>query len=134
MSTWSPFAKSVTEIVALQEPHSVTIQKLGWKALEAAAAETQRKGIALAREVGAGGLLKELSNQGGEAAVKEKVASDPYLQFDRQILLERGIKAWTFSDKPTADEIADLDEDIAKMLARKIFDLSRPAPEEQKNA
>lgn len=132
MSVWSPFAKAVTEIVPLQENHSITIQKLGWKALADAALETQRKGIALAREIGPGGLLKELSSRGGEEEVKKQVEAEPYLSFDRQILLERGIKAWTFSEPVSPSAIGDLDDDIAKMLAKKVYELSRP-PEEQKN-
>lgn len=135
-STWSPFAKAVTEIVPMQDGHSVTIRKLGWKALVDASNETQRKGIELAKAVGPGGLLAEITKQGGEAAIEAQANADPVLQFDRFTLLDRGIKAWTFSDKPTADEIADLDEDVAKLLARKIYDLSKPttAEDDRKNA
>ena len=134
MSVWSPFAKAVTELVPLQEGQSVTIQKLGWKALSDAASESQRKGIEFAKQIGPGGLLKEITNQGGEEELRKKAAADPFLQYDRQILLERGIKSWTFSDKPTPEEIGDLDEDISKMLARKVYELSKPAGEERKNA
>jgi hypothetical protein len=136
MSVWSPFAKAVTDIVPLgHENHSVTIQKLGWKALADAAQENQRKGIALAREIGPGGLLTEITKQGGEDEIHKKANADPFLQYDREILLVRGIKAWTLPEPRTDEAIADLATDVAEMLARKIYELSKPPTEEErKNA
>jgi len=138
MSTWSPFAKSVTKTIPFpgSETETVTIQKVGWKALEAASEESQRKSLIAARTLGPGGLLKEIQNMGGEDEVRKKAEANPLAQFDRSILLERGIKSWTLTDhKPTADEIDELDVDTANMLAREIYELSKPRTEEErKNA
>lgn len=137
MSVWSPFANAVTKTIPFpgSEVDTVTIKKLSWRSLEAAEAENQRKGIALAKEIGPGGLLAELNGQGGEQAVRDKVASNPMLKYDRSTLLEKGIVGWTISQKPTPEEIAELDEDTAKWLATEIYELSRPkSGAEAKNA
>jgi hypothetical protein len=137
MSAWSPFARTVTKTMPFpgSEAETVTIQKLGWKTLQDAANENQRKGIDLARQVGPGGLLKELSNAGGESEIRKKTEADPFIQYDRGTLLERGIKAWTVSATVTPEEIAELDAETSEWLAREIYALSKPRTEEErKNA
>ena len=137
MSTWSPFARTITKVLPFpgSETETVTVRKLGYKALEDALNARQMQGLDYLRRIGPGGLLKELQEQGGEDALRKKGAADPFLQYDRDVLLERGIVSWTVSEKPTHEDIAELDVNAANVIAREIYELSRPRTEEErKNA
>lgn len=132
----SAFASKVTQTVPISgvEGQTAVIRKLGWKALELARSIVTQKATEMVKAIGWAEIQKSVTGMGGEAAVTQKAAGDPFLQHDRLTLLERGLVSWTLSDKPTAAELEDLDEAAAVGLARAIYDLSRPKTEaEQKN-
>lgn len=127
----SQVRRTLTDIPRL-DGQTITIRKLGWKALEAAATERQRVGLAMLREIGPGGLIKELQGQGGEDAVRQAAAADPFVRYDPMTLLERGIVEWSLSGKPTSAEIEDLDLGVAEYVAREVYALSRPKTEDER--
>lgn len=119
---------------------TAVIKKLGWKAQEAALGETQRQALVRVASFGdnfaavQSAIASAVEKQGGAEAVAAAVKKDPFLQYDKQTLLERGIVSWTRSAKPTPSEIEDLDPADAELVARRIYDLFRPkTEEEQKN-
>lgn len=137
MSVWSPFTRNVTKVVPFpgSETETATIRKLSHHALEEALKERQLQGLDYLRRIGPGGLIKELQDQGGEDALKEKVSKDPYLQYDRGVLLKRGITSWTVGDSVADADLLDLDDETADAFGRAIYDLSKPkSEEERKNA
>src|SRR5262245_41546060 len=134
MSQWSPFARTITKTLPFpgSESETVTVRKLGYKALEDALNARQIQGLDYLRRIGPGGLLKELQDQGGEQAVKDKAAADPYVQYDRDILLQRGIVSWTVTEQVKPEDIAELDVTTANLIAREIYELSRPRTEDER--
>lgn len=135
------FASHVRDTVTLTDGTStVVIKKLGWKAQEAAIDELQRRAQERLASLGKGfidvqqAIRKSVDANGGVEAIAKAVDAAPILKYDRSTLLERGIVSWTLSEKPTAEEIADLDEADATLLAERIFELFRPKTEvERKN-
>ena len=130
----SQVRKTLTEVPGL-EGQSVEIRKLGWKALDKAAEARTFSGIDMMRRIGPGGLLAELNAAGGEEKVRETASADPYLRYDRGVLVSRGIVSWSMSQSITQEQIDDLDEDTIEYIARQVYELSRPKTEgERKNA
>lgn len=135
------FASQVRDTVTLSNgTDTVVIKKLGWKAQEAAADELQRRAHERLAQLGKGfvdvqqAIVKGLEANGGVDAVRKLAEANPLMRFDRSTLLIRGIVSWSLSDKPTPDEIEDLDDADAKLLAERIYDLFRPKTEaERKN-
>jgi len=135
------FASKVTQTVTLSNgTDTATVRRLGWKAQEAAEQEVQRQGLARVTSLGAGfidvqnAITKASDANGGADAIVKAVQADPFLKYDKQTLMERGIASWTLSEKPTPAEIEDLNNDDATLIARAIFDLFRgPTEAERKN-
>ena len=134
------FASQITDTVTLSNgTDTAVIKKLGWKAREAALGEVQRQALLRVASFGSdfaavqSAIAAALEKQGGAEAVKAAVEKDPFLQFDKQTLLERGIVSWTLSAKPTAEEIADLDPADAELVARRIVALFHESQEARKN-
>lgn len=155
----SPFASHVvvTLPVPFDPPHEVTIRKLAGRHLERA------------RNAFLTSLFRDVQTRGGAAVQKEmqllfsrdgsarddideqvrKVAADPLNGFDRYVIVQAGLVAWTYPEslKPerVVDEdgtvsmrcaaIDDLDEDTLTWLALEVMRLTKPAlfetPEEQ---
>ncbi len=134
------FASQVTDTVALSNgTDTAVIKKLGWKAQEAALQEKQRLGLLRTASYGANAdavkevIRKAIDANGGADAIKEAVAKDPFLQYDKTTLLERGIVSWTLSEKPTLAQIEDLSTADAETVARAIFALFHETEEARKN-
>jgi hypothetical protein len=135
------FASQITDTVTLtNSTDTVVIKKLGHKAQRAAEMERQRLELVRLVSIGAGlidvqnAVRKSLAENGGAEGVMKAIEADPLQKYDRDTLLEKGIVSWTLSDKPTPDQIADLDEPDADLLAHRIYDLFRPKTEaERKN-
>lgn len=122
----------------------VTIVKLNWKKLREAADKQSSAAMALAARAPA----EMMKTWGDAAAAKEAAAEksgvaverddDPesrYRQYDREIVLLRGIREWTAELKLTQEALDDLDEPSADKLHRAILDLSLgPATKAQARA
>lgn len=134
----SIFASRVQQTidVPMDPPHTVTIQKLAGRHVEQARQERQFEFMAFAKRVGGVTEFKrELASTGDADQVAERVAAvqhDPLRLYARSVVLEKGIKAWTYDDPPTPDTIADLDADAADWLFRAILALTFPNGDAQK--
>lgn len=113
--------------------HSVTIRKLAPRHLEAAAKASQLKSIAELKEIGGPAFLKELEQlgDGDKKKAEEKAADaakrDPLLTYDPIVLIEKGLKEWTYDATRTAESYEDLDDVTRDYIAREILRLSKPA-------
>jgi hypothetical protein len=133
------FASKVTDTVTLSNgTDTVTVRKLGWKAQEAAQLELQRQAQVRLASLGSGfievqqAVRKGIEANGGIDAIAKAVAADPFLTYDKSTLLERGIVSWTLSEKPTTDQVEDLDPADAETIARAIYNLFRPKTEDER--
>jgi hypothetical protein len=129
------FTNTVTETVSLSDGQSAVVRKLGWKALKAAATEKQRQALGTQKEMGVaffGELRKAIEEQGGADRLRELAAKDPFLQYDQDTLLQKGVVSWTLDRPLTPESLDDLDAETADLLARRICDLSRPKTEDER--
>ena len=135
----SIFASYVTRTVPLpfDEPHTVTIQKLSGKALQAARQAQVAASMDFVKTMGGAAFGRELADVGASAAVAAEVErrqADPARQYDRPTVLAKGVKAWTYPDPPTPDRLDDLDEQAADFVFRAILDLTLPNGDAKKNS
>jgi hypothetical protein len=116
-------------------------RKLPWRKLEEARRATQIDGAGLVKAYGAA-LIKEIqtiAEDGIDDSMKAAVAAEKAAraqQYDTGVLLRAGIWKWSYSDKPTPDEIDELDDDTAQWARGEILALSVTAKSEadRKNA
>lgn len=116
--------------VPFDPPHTVTIQKLAGRHVEQARREQQFESVAFVKRIGGvAEFRRELATVGDADQVAQRVAAvqrDPARLYARSVVLEKGIKAWTYDDPPTPDTIADLDDRAADWLFHAILDLTFP--------
>lgn len=115
----------------LDVPHEpgqwVEIRKLNWRALREASQVQQREASAYLQQLG------DLARPTVDAITPEQIRAyhaSPTAGFDPATLLRRGIVAWSYSEKPTAEQIDDLDEPLADWLVLQIALLARPPRDE----
>src|SRR4029450_4560149 len=135
----SIFASYVTRTVALpfDEPHTVTIQKLSGKALAAARQAQVAASMDFVKAMGGAASGRELAPLGRPdtiAAEVEKAQTDPARQYDRPMVLAKGVTAWTYPESPTPALLDDLDEQAADFLFHAILDLTLPNGAGKKNS
>ena len=118
------FASQVTDTIAI-DGHSIAIRKLNPRQLHQAAIGQQRQGLEDLEALG--GFKKIQAVLDGMTPAERKAASDPLQQYDRAILIDRGVTAWTFDLEKTPDTIADLDDDVQDAIARAVLKLSKPS-------
>ena len=116
-------------------PHTVTIQKLAGRHVEHARQERQFELMAFANRAGGTAALRRELAATPDAPAPDQVAAlqrDPARLYARSVVLEKGIKAWTYEEPPTPDTIADLDADAAEWLFTAILELTFPNGAAQK--
>jgi hypothetical protein len=130
----SIFASYVTRVVPLpfDDPHTVTIQKLSGKALQAARQAQIAASMQLVQAMGGAAIGRELAEVPPEAVAAAQ--TDPARQYDRPTVLAKGVKAWTYPDPPTPDRLDDLDEQAADFVFRAILELTLPNGDAKKNS
>ena len=130
----SIFASYVTRTVPLpfDEPHTVTIQKLSGKALQAARQASIAASMQLVQAMGGAVIGRELAEVPPEAVAAAQ--ADPMRQYDRPTVLAKGVKAWTYSEAVTPATLDDLDEQAADFVCRAILDLTLPNGDAKKNS
>jgi hypothetical protein len=147
----SPFASKVvvTLPVPFDPPHEVTIRKLAGRHLERA------------RNVFLTGLFQDVQARGGAAVQKEmqqlfvkdapdqqeiaekvkKVEADPLNGFDKYVIAQAGLVAWTYPESLKLEQVVDvdgsiamrcpaiddLDEDTVEWIATEVMRLTKPA-------
>ena len=101
---------------------SVTIRKLGWRALgEAIEAQSN---TAMAKATGQNlEAMKVLAEINKSDKKQEETPEMRYRKYDRETVLRKGVERWTAA-VPIAEGIEDLDEPTAELLHRAILDLS----------
>ena len=124
----SVFTSRITKQIDI--PHdpgqSVTIRKIAPRHLEQAAKAQQFQSMSDLRELGGAAFVKELQAIGGEAAVAAARSADPLLGFDRVVLLEKGVLAWSYGEAVGRAAFEDLDETTLQYLASAILRLAKP--------
>jgi hypothetical protein len=132
----SIFASYVTRTVPLpfDEPHTVTIQKLSGKALQAARQAQVTASMAFVKAMGGAAFGRELADVGAEAVAAEvdRRQADPARQYDRPTVLAKGVKAWTYSEAVTPAALDDLDDQAADFLFHAILELTLPNGDAEK--
>ena len=129
------FASRIQQTIELpfDPPHTVTIRKLAGRHVETA---KQEHHFALMTNVKRlGGLVefrKTLTTVDDAPAQVADVQRDWTRVFDRTVVLEKGIAAWSYDDPPTAETIADLDDQASAFLFRAILELTFPNGDAQK--
>lgn len=108
---------------------SVSIHGLSPRSLEAAAKEHQRQALAALKEAKAAGDDGAFNEVDPEAvkAYQEQMRSNPLLSYDAATLIEKAVDGWSFELPPSAESIAELDEDVRDYIATEILRLSKPS-------
>lgn len=117
--------------IPFDAPHTVTIQKLAGKDVDAAQLD-HMAGVVTGR--GRNWAVRFLELARANAATEKdarKVLDDPLSGYDRLALVKRGVKAWTYevdgTAKPITDAaIDDLDDEALEFLARAVLQLTKP--------
>jgi hypothetical protein len=110
---------------------TVTVRKLSYTALKRAADLRETARARVLRDFG-GDVLKAFraqtqgtSAQAGPVDV-EKLKKTRYDGFDRESVLVGGIVSWTLNVPANPENIADLEDDAARVIFEAILDLSLP--------
>lgn len=111
----------------------MTLRQLGWRQL--AEAEEARSATVLRNLKTMGGeLMRELQSV-NRADVQQQAAveqqADPLAKYDQAIILYEGIAAWSYSSKPTPQEIDSLDANTARWAATEIVKMGMPPIEQE---
>jgi hypothetical protein len=130
----SIFASQTRQRVPLpfDVPHTVTLQKLSGKDLDAAQFE-HMAGIQTGHGRNWAQRFLRLAAAGlASQADAQKVLDDPLSGYDRLALAKAGVKAWTYEDggtpKPVTDAaIEDLEDEALEFIARTVLQLTKPA-------
>jgi hypothetical protein len=121
----------------LDVPHEpgqwIQIRKLPGRKLREATDVQQRAAFGYVSVLGKDGM------EAVKSVTPEQIAAfqrSPSSAFDRGVLLRAAVVAWSYSDKPTPDEIEDLDLETEAWLADEVVLLSKPPKDEaaEKNA
>jgi hypothetical protein len=130
----SIFASHTTQTIPVpfDAPHTVTIQKLSGRGLEAAQL-AHLTGVVTGRGRNwATTFVRRAAAGLATNADAEKVLHDPLSGYDRVSLVQGGLTAWSYEQdgekKPiTPAAIEDLDEDALEWLATAVLKLTKPA-------
>jgi hypothetical protein len=121
------FATAVTDTVTIGDV-TVTIKKLNWKQLRKASEAQTAAYYALVGKAPKG-LLDAQAERAKERAADADIADKPkehnYAGYDRDVVLQAGVKSWTV-DAKLPSGLDDLDEATAEHLHKAILDLSLP--------
>lgn len=105
----------------------ILIRKLPWRKLREASQVQQREAFAAVRALGKDGLdaVSDVTPDQIQA-----FKNNPSAQYDPGTLLRAAILQWSYSDKPTPEEIEDLDTDTADWLLHEVVALAKPPRDE----
>lgn len=119
---------NITKIITIPgENINVTIRKLNHKILKEAETVRRREGVGFMKEMG-GELLKAIRESDRETVKKiQEATEEDITNYDRDILLKRGIVLWDYPLElgKLPDATDDLEESTAKFIAEQIFQFSR---------
>jgi len=111
----------------------VEIRKLPWRKLREASDAQQTIAYAHVKTLGKEGLdaVKDVTPDQIAALRKNPLAS-----YDAGVLLRAAVTAWSYSAKPTPEEIDDQDDALVEWLVGEIVTLAKPPRSEadEKNA
>ena len=138
--------KDTTEQVPI--PHEdgqwMQFRRLSWLEMTEAAETAERRSVKKMTQFGSEAVGAIIASHEKTAAATVGTDGDgdttptkaPTVgSYDRESLLENGIVAWSYEEKPSPKTIKQLDAETARWAAEQIFDLSRErTKEERKNA
>ncbi len=107
-------------------------RRLPGKKLEEAREVKANKSFAMFRAAGAEGIeaIRQMRSEEAEEILK----ADPLGAYDVDTLLRAGIVGWSYDEKPTPQNIDDLDPETRKWAALEILALSECSEEQLKNS
>lgn len=130
------FASRVQKTIEIPNdpPHTALIQKLPRRHFLTAGKAQQAQLITDIRAQFGQNWQEEIRNftVNKEDKATQDAAKDPLLQFDVDVLLRFGVKAWTCVDdegqsiEVTDETLSDLEKETAEYLAREVLRLSAP--------
>lgn len=121
--------------------HELTIQKLAGRHLYKADTENDFRAQEYMKRMGGAEFRKQLEeatrddpkDETGKSTAVAKAARDPVHAYDKHIVVQYGLKAWTFTEDDgtpipiTPEAIEDLDPDALEFIAREILRWTRPS-------
>jgi hypothetical protein len=131
----SPFASRYTDTIALptDPTETITIQRLSGGVIERAQAVHLSHMAAGRTPRGWAGVFQKILAAGtATTADAEKAIRDPLAGYDRAVLVQGGVKAWSYKDAAgtpipvTPAAIDDLDDEAMEYLAVAIMTLTKP--------
>lgn len=122
--------------VKVQIPHEpghwLELRRLSWKQLKAARKKQEQEDRQEAKDLGAE-FIKALSSGNSVDIEKAEAAIEARRwradQFDRELVLRRGVAAWSYDVKLDPDALDQLDEQTAEWAVGQIIAMSRPQTE-----
>ena len=128
MSIFASYTQQ-TVLIPFDAPETVTIRKLSGRQLEKCRESNQLASVEALKRMGGAALQRELAALSESTKMADLVATataDPLTSYDRLMVLQLGIVAWSYSEAVTPGTIEDLSEEAAMFLAREILALTLP--------
>ena len=109
-----------------EEGQYIEVVRLSWRQMELAkGVQMEALSKQLKKMQGGGDIFKQVGSAG------EQQKADPKLQYDRGVILEASIKAWSYDVPVNKDNIDLLDEKTAAWLFNAIMDMNLWQQDEQ---
>ena len=118
------------------EPNEwLSLRMLSGTMLEEASDARQREIMGVARDLGAE-LWQALQNVDRPASngSANGAEPDPLAGYNLQVLLEKGITAWSYDAELTPENIGDLDKDTREWAGKTILAIGKETEDDRKNA
>ena len=137
--------KDITEQIPI--PHEdgqwMQFRRLSWLEMTDAAETAERRSVKKMTQFGSeavGAIIASYektaaatADTDGDGAATPTTAKAPTVaSYDRESLLENGITAWSYEEKPSPKTIKQLDAETARWAAEQIFELSRERTKEER--
>ena len=112
--------------IPFDPPHTVTIRRLTGAEVERAQSEHLKSIINGRSSRGWSRVFQRALVKGASEADAEAALRDPLNGYDRAVIVEAGLLAWSYGEV-TPERRADLDDEALEFLAHEILRLTKPA-------
>ena len=133
--------KDTTEQIPIphEEGEWMQFRRLSWLEMTEAAETAERRSVKKMTQFGSEAVGAIIASHEKTAAETTKTDSDAtptkaptVASYDRESLLENGITAWSYDEKPSPKAIKQIDAETARWAAEQIFELSRERTKEER--
>lgn len=123
----SIFTSLVSQVLDVPGGGTITIRKLAPKHLDEARKVSQDRAFAevqRTRDMLSADFLERVM---AETKPDQGSVRDPLLAYDRVVLMQHGVTAWSFDQPVSVESFEDIDDDRADWIAGQILRLSKPS-------